>query len=87
MIDKTKYRTSHQGVAAYFLLEAAVLAEVGKDPQLGRVYFVFDVPVEVGRRTAKAFFEGGAQVDANAFYTKLTEIRGKIYEMRQRGEL
>ncbi len=83
-MDKNKYRTSHQGVAAYFLMEAATLLEVGNDPNLGRTYFVFDIPVDLGRKQAKNYFDGNVQVDANAFYVKLTEIRGKIYEMRKK---
>ena len=83
-MDDTKYRTSHQGVAAYFLLEAAPLVEVGKDESLGRVYFVFDIPMQLGRRQAKTFFEGQVQVDAVAFYGKLGEIRTKAFEVKNK---
>lgn len=83
-MDKSKYRTGHQGIAAYFLLEGAQLIQVAKDEQLGRIYFLFDMPVNIGRTQAKAFFDGQVQVNANDFYTKLTELRTKVYEVRTR---
>lgn len=79
----SNYRTSHQGIAAYFLLEGAFLIETGLDATNGRPYFVFNVPLHIGRKQAQAFFDGTTEVNASAYYLKISEIRSKIYELRR----
>lgn len=81
-----KYRTSHQGIAAYLIMQGREILrlENGKNKQnRPTVYFEFDVDQQTGRDMGDAFFEGAANGNLKQFYDALMQVRQKVYEARR----
>lgn len=81
-----KYRTSHQGIAAYLVMQGYEILrmEEGTNKQGRRTtYIEFDVDQATGRQMGDAFFDGNVNGNLKQFCDAQAKVRKQLYEARQ----
>ena len=81
-----KYRTTHQGIAAYLVMQGYEILRVepGTNPKTGRpnVTIEFDTDYETGRQMGDAFYNGQVNGNLKEFNDAQFKVREKLREVR-----
>lgn len=82
-----KYRTSHQGIAAYLVTQGYEIlrTENGQNKEgKPRVTIEFDLDQATGKEMGDAFFNGQVHGDLKAFHDAGYTVRDEIFKARGR---
>lgn len=84
-----QFSTPNQGVAAYLLSQGGEVVDVEKrsntyNGQLSeRVYFVFNIDNEAGKKIASQFYDKVSTIEPNDYYENLKSLRTKLWDARK----
>jgi len=81
-----KYKTSHQGIAAYLLTKGYDILRTEQGTNKGGkacTFIEFDVDQTTGRQLGDAFFEGRVNGDLKQFHDACFTIRNTVYDARK----